>query len=64
MERALGSTISSMGLNSKTQFKRNVQPFYFILVLLYSLIVLLGGTFGSVANSLNGQHLRVLANEV
>ena len=61
--QALENTISSMGFNSKINFKRNVQPFYFI-ILLYALIVLLGGTLGSTANSLNGQHLRVLASEV
>ena len=61
--QALENTISSMGFNSKINFKRNVQPFYFI-ILLYALIVLLCGTLGSTANSLNGQHLRVLASEV
>ena len=61
--KALENTISSMGFNSKINFKRNVQPFYFI-ILLYALIVLLGGTLGSTANSLNGQHLRVLASDV
>ena len=53
-----------MGLKSKINFKRNVQPFYFILIFLYALIMQLCSTLGSVANSLNGQHFRVLASEV